>query len=219
MVALAVPASAATFTVNTTNDGSGVCTTDPATNGVCTLRAAIQAAVTLGVSNTIVVPAGTYILSQAGACPFLGRLTTTLCPTGDMTIIGAGAEQTVIDGNGQGQVFVVTGAGTSVALNGITIRNGHSSVLAFGGGIYNSAVLSLTDAVILGNAANTGGGIYNDQGTLTLINCTVLGNSSIDEGAGMVNDRGTVLFTNGTMSRGNGGQLGCTITSASGFSA
>jgi hypothetical protein len=136
-----------------------------------------------------------------------------------MTIIGAGAEQTVIDGNGQGQVFVVTGAGTSVALNGITIRNGHSSVLAFGGGIYNSAVLSLTDAVILGNAANTGGGIYNDQGTLTLINCTVLGNSSIDEGAGMVNDRGTVLFTNGTMSRGNGGQLGCTITSASGFSA
>lgn len=193
MVMLTIPARAGTFTVNTTSDGSGVCTTDPATNGVCTLRAAIQAAVALGGSNAIILPAGTYVLSQPSLCAPLATVgLTTLCPTGNLTIAGAGAQQTVIDGNAQGRVFFVTGAGTNVALNGVTVRNGGGGV-AIGGGIYNTATLSLTDSVILGN---TGGGIYN-TGTLTLLNCTVSGNFG---SGGIDNSAGTVLFSNGTMS-------------------
>ena len=173
MVALAAPARAATFTVNTTNDGSGVCTADPATNGVCTLRAAIQAAAALGGSNAIIVPAGTYVLSQPSLCLPLATSFTSLCPIGNLTIAGAGAQQTLIDGNAQGRVFIVAGASTNVALNGVTIRNG---ALTLGAGIYNTATLSLTDSVILGN---TGGGIYN-EGTLMLLNCTVSGNLGVD---------------------------------------
>jgi hypothetical protein len=119
--------------VNTTNDGSGVCTTDPASNGVCTLRATIQAAAALGGSNAILVPAGIYVLRQPALCaPLATTGITALCPTGDLTIAGAGAQQTVIDGNAQGRVSIVTGPGTNVALNGITIRNG-SLTLGAGG--------------------------------------------------------------------------------------
>src|SRR5207247_6634498 len=63
------PAAAATFTVNDTTDavdaapGDGKCATAGAT---CTLRAAIQEANAHAGADTIMVPAGTYLLRIAG---------------------------------------------------------------------------------------------------------------------------------------------------------
>jgi len=64
------PASAATFTVNSTADavdaspGNGVCAT---AGGQCTLRAAIQEANALAGTDATTLPAGTYALTIAGA--------------------------------------------------------------------------------------------------------------------------------------------------------
>src|SRR6266404_8283088 len=64
------PAAAAMFTVNDTADavdavlGDGTCAT---AGGTCPLRAAIQEANALPGPDTIMVPAGTYLLTVGGA--------------------------------------------------------------------------------------------------------------------------------------------------------
>src|SRR5437660_359344 len=100
--ALLPAAQAATFTVDSTLDavdahpGDGVCAT--ATN-VCTLRAAIQEANALAGADTINVPAGMYTLSIPGS--FEDEAATgDLDITDDLTLIGAGARSTIIDGGG-----------------------------------------------------------------------------------------------------------------------
>ena len=86
-------AAAATFTVNSPSDavdanpGDGVCETATG-NGVCTLRAAITEANQLVGADEIILPPGTYILTMQ-----------RLDITDSLTITGAGAATTIIDGN------------------------------------------------------------------------------------------------------------------------
>ena len=93
-------AHAATIVVNTTDDEYN---TDPAE---CSLREAIQAAYedasfggcTAGSgTDTITLPAGTYTLTIAGAGT--GNSSGDLDFAGNVTINGAGASTTIIDGN------------------------------------------------------------------------------------------------------------------------
>src|SRR2546428_469029 len=78
----AAPAVAATFTVNDTTDtvdaalGDGMCAT---AGGTCTLRAAIQEANALPGPDTIMVPAGTCLLTIEGR-------DDDLAATGDLDI-------------------------------------------------------------------------------------------------------------------------------------
>ena len=100
--ALAAP----TFTVTSAADvvasaplNNGVCQTASG-NNVCTLRAAIMKANHfLGGGVTINIPSGTYTLT----IPASGsddETTGNLNITASMSIIGAGAASTIIDGNG-----------------------------------------------------------------------------------------------------------------------
>src|SRR4051794_33422521 len=75
IAALSAPAQAAyaaTFSVNSTDDvpdfapGNGVCDSTSGA-GICTLRAAINEANTLGGSHTINLGTGTYALTVSGA--------------------------------------------------------------------------------------------------------------------------------------------------------
>src|SRR5687767_2367923 len=93
-------AYAASFTVNDTRDlvdvnpGDGLCRTS---NSTCTLRAAIQEANALPGADTIQLPAGTYAL----AIPPLNQndiTTGDLDITDSVTISGAGAALTILDG-------------------------------------------------------------------------------------------------------------------------
>ena len=178
-------AQAATFTVNSpfdaadANPGDAMCETAPG-NGVCTLRAAIEEANTLGAGNdTIILPPNTYLLTLANE----------LTITGDLTITGGGASTTIIDGNKSSRVLTIN-FGITVSISGVTIRNGHTVDGA--GGIANSGILSLTNSTVSGNTSgsglnsSSGGGIFN-SGTLTLTNSTVSGNSPAFEGGGIVN--------------------------------
>jgi len=77
-----------------------------------------------------------------------------------------------INGDGSVQIFNVA---STVFLNSLTITNGYST--NSGGGIYNNGTLTLTNCTLSGNSAYGGGGIYN-LGILTLTNCILSGNSA-----------------------------------------
>jgi hypothetical protein len=101
-----------------------------------------------------------------------------------------------------------------------------------GGGLYSNGAAVLNNCTISNNTANNGGGLANDYLALTLINCTIAGNStgsSIFGGGGLFNYQGTATLTNCTLagnaangSRGggilNGGQITLNNTMVAGNS-
>jgi predicted outer membrane repeat protein len=93
-----------------------------------------------------------------------------------LTLFGAGAAGTIVDGNHGGTVVTVA-AGGAITLMGVTVENGSSHS---GGGIANAGVLTVTNSNVTGNTASHegGGGIYN-TGTLTVVASTISGNTSL----------------------------------------
>ena len=142
--------------------------------------------------------------------------------SGNITVIALGEENLTIDANQESRVFNI-GENATVGLAGLTITNGQTAT--YGGGIYNTGTLTLTECTITENSVFNahGGGIYNDSGTLTLTQCTITENSA-DSGGGIYNINGTLTFTECTITensaRGGGGIFndsgtltltGCTI--------
>ncbi len=212
-------AYASTFTVDSTADavdaipGDGACD-DGAGN--CTLRAAIQEANAYAGADTITLPAGIYALSITGV-PEGGAATGDLDITDDLTVTGAGADTTVIDGGGIDRVFSVTGS-VAAEITGVTVQGGRT--VGDGGGILNFGALTLTLVSVSGNAADdpvvwlggSGGGIAN-RGTLTVGSSTVSNNTVGGEwggGGGVYNRLGDVEMVDTTVS-------GNTVTGANGI--
>jgi hypothetical protein len=88
-------------------------------------------------------------------------------------VILEGNELTV-DGDDDHRVFSVA-PGATVELHGFTVTGGAARDV--GGGIANNGTLTLVDCTIFANSAVAGGGIDN-EGTLTLTNSTVSGNTA-----------------------------------------
>ena len=193
---------AATFTVNSTADavddlpGDGVCAT---ANGIWTLRAAIQETNALPGADTVELPAGRYELSVAGgredACA-----TGDLDVTDDLSIIGADAASTVIDGGKMDHVFDIFASAT-VSIANVTVTNGdlgfQGAYGEYGGGIRNQGTLSLNEVIVAGNNGGRdfglAGGIYNvTPGRLILTDVAVSGNLAMHVG-GVVNYGEAVL--------------------------
>ncbi len=198
-----------TFTVNSPADvpdaspGDGRCET-VVNNNVCTLRAAIQEANALPGADIIAIGALTVTLTRVGYddSAFNGDLDIS----GTLTIDGAGANSSVIDGNGnttKSRVFHIL-PGAAVTIRDVFVRGGKavSAPLPYGGGIAiaSGAALTLTNAVIEYDTAQFGGGIYND-GALTLSGFVFVGYSQAQQGggiynAGTLNGSNTYLFDN-----------------------
>jgi hypothetical protein len=201
---LAVPqAFAVTFTVNSTDDlpddltKPGICHTAINT---CTLRAAVmQANRTSGAGATIIIPAGIYTLTIPAGGEEGGSLDLTTPASGlpVITIIGAGASTTIIDGNQLDRVFDVS-ADRIASITGVTIQNGYCFFgCGNGGGIYNRGTLEVKNSTISGNSAFDGGGIFNYiSGYLEVTNSTISGNPG-----GGISNSGTLIVTNSTISR------------------
>lgn len=163
-LAAVYPAVSATFTVNSTADlvdkspGNYVCL---ASNGKCTLRAAImEANSTPAVIDTVVIPTGTFVLS-------LGQLAIT----SSMTVRGSSSAMSIVDGGGKFRVFDIA-AGKAVQLRTLTVRNGYIQDRLDGGGcIRNAGQLTLNTVIVTSCRLRTengkGGGIYN-YGKLTI---------------------------------------------------
>jgi len=139
-----------------------------------------------------------------------GVYTETLTITEDLTITGAGAGQTIVDGNGAGSVATVPGAYT-VALNNLTLRNG--SATAGGGLASTGGALTLSGATVANNTVTSdGGGVSVVSGTLTLTNSTVANNTATGYGGGIEAESSPVMLTasqvvNNTASYGDGGGI------------
>lgn len=98
-----------------------------------------------------------------------------------LTVKGAGAKKTKVDGGKAGSVFSI-GPSANVALSGLKITNG----LAYnGGGINNQGKLILTSSDVSRNTATYGGGIYN-EGAATVIGNTISRNTA-NFGGGIYN--------------------------------
>ncbi len=201
--AQAAPTKTYRFTVNTTNDthdahlGDGQCADK---NGQCSLRAAIEEsdALPLGSNIKITVPQGTYALK-------LGTLVLT--DQRGITIHGAGETTTIIKGKGTSGILRISGQ-ASTALSQLTISGGRTR---YGGGIFNSGMLTVSDSTISGNIASSnsngrGGGIYN-RGTLTLSNSTISGNKANgiagSAGGGIYNETNATLTVSDSTITGN----------------
>ena len=101
-----------------------------------------------------------------------------------MRIVGAGADLSGIDGNGENTgdrvLYVLTG---TLTMSGVTIHDGSAPSSGIGGGgifVDSPAAMRLIDSTVSGNNAVTGGGGIFAGGTATLINSTVSGNSASD---------------------------------------
>jgi len=185
-------AHAATINVNTTDDELN-------NDGDCSLREAIRAANTDAAvdacpagcgADTINLPAGTYNLTIAGAGED-AALTGDLDITQNLTINGAGAATTVIDGGGLDRVFHALSG--NVTFSNVTIRNGN--VTGNGAGIeygsvgFSGGTLTIQNATISGNTATASGGGANifsgcNSCTINITNSTFDGNSTGDDGGG-----------------------------------
>ncbi|MEQ1353453.1 MAG: choice-of-anchor Q domain-containing protein [Candidatus Acidiferrum sp.] len=171
----AVSVSAATITVNSTND-----------SGAGSLREAIATAANGDTIN--------FSLPN----PSVITVLTPLTFVSNVTIVGLGASRLAIDG-GSGVVVFIVNAGGTVAITGLTIQNG-SQLL--GGGIFNAGTLTLTNVFVRNNEGQLGGGIFN-SGTLTLTSSDVSSNrarlGAIHRGGGIYNYHGTVIVNDTTV--------------------
>jgi len=118
----------------------------------------------------------------------------------DASAVTAGV---TLDGNQHRHFFVHSGS--IVTLRGLTLANGHAdtgvtvggNIGFFGGAIANDqGTLTLTQCTLSGNSANGGGAIINASGTLTLAQCTLSGNSTDGRGGAISNSYGTATLTN-----------------------
>lgn len=172
-----------------------------------------------GAGDQIWVAGGTYKPDQGGGnTP--GDPTATFTLKDGMAIYGGftGSETSLEErdwninksilsgdlGGGYYSYHVVTSSGTgaTAVLDGFTITagnaNGSSSPNYHGGGLYNSeGSPTLVNCTFSGNTANRdGGGMYNHSGSPTLTNCTFAQNIAERYGGGIYNYAGSPALNN-----------------------
>ena len=173
IMASAVSASAATYTVTNTDD-----------SGAGSLRQAILDAngtadndtINFTITGTITLTSGELFINQNGT----------------LTINGPGADQLTVSGNNTSRVFLIGGAAT-VEINDVTISDGDSGSSS-GGGIRAFGSLTLNNSTVSNNSATIGGGIYNlfvfSEVSLKLNNSIIANSTSGGDcftGGGIVN--------------------------------
>lgn len=116
----------------------------------------------------------------------------------NLTLNGAKAATTIIDGTNSANVFTV-GTGISLALANLTIRNGVG--YQGGGGVDNAGTLTINKSNFYANTALSGGAVLN-TGTVTISNSNISGNSPYfsghSAGCGAIDNRGPMTITTTT---------------------
>jgi len=116
----------------------------------------------------------------------------------NLTLNGAKAATTIIDGTNTVNVFTV-GTGISLTLSNFTIKNGVG--YSGGGGVDNSGTLTVNNSLFYSNTALTGGAIFN-TGTASISNTSFSGNTPYffghSAGCGAIDNRSTMTITTST---------------------
>jgi len=127
----------------------------------------------------------------------------------NLIIAGPGATFLTVSGNNASHVFNIS-YGIGVNISNLSISNGRGNQTD-AGGINNNGTLTLNNCTLSSNQADSrGGGIYNG-GFVTMNNCTIVNNSAGWHGGGIYNG-GTLVIRNCTLSGntcvgGNGGGI------------
>jgi hypothetical protein len=193
-------------------DASGQCAA--AAPATCTNLHPINTSSTQGLQEAIDQAADGATLTL---CPGSWHLSATLVIDKNLTLIGAGAGQTVLDGgrppSGPGGVRVLEiPRNLTVTVQDLTITKGHAAD-DDGGGISNTGTLTLRGVAVTDNTATSfGGGIFSDVGgrtghTMTLENSSVTGNSA-GGGGGIFNGRSLTLEPGSRMTGNTAGSKG-----------
>ncbi|MBT8092843.1 MAG: CSLREA domain-containing protein, partial [Gammaproteobacteria bacterium] len=138
--------------------------------------------------DTITLPAGTYTLDLVGAGEdnaVTGDLDIN-DPLTLLTINGAGARTTFIDGNGTDRIFDLKSSNGDLSLSGMTLRNGDAQNNDGGAIQITDNTVTLTDVWLTGNSASPdakGGAIHVSSGDARVdINRATFDNNSAKEG-------------------------------------
>ncbi len=178
--ALAAPLATTWYVSTTGNDGN----TCQAPGAACaTIGAAVGKAFS---GDTIEIAAGTYVEHDVQIDK-------------PLTLNGAGANTTFVDGNTAGRVFYVTSA---VTMTNLRLQNGRTPAgalfTAAGGAILNNGAANLTlrNVVLFNNRASGSGGAIFNAGQLALDNTQVLSNTADEAGGGLYNyNQGVLTIT------------------------
>jgi hypothetical protein len=207
LLAVAAPAAAATtWNVTNTGDGTGVCPSST----LCTLRAAVVAAAD---GDTVSVPAGVYSLTASDP----------IMIDNSITISGAGASTTTVDGGNATRIFEV-GGGTStptVTISELTLEDGNGmggDNPGDGGAVYvntTGSTLTIEHAALNDNTAASAGAVFSD-GMLIIENSTLSGNTASGFGGGggaVFGNEGKVTIQGASISDNTSGDSGGAIFS------
>ncbi len=178
--------------------------TNTADNGTGSLRYEIGLATSDTTDDTITFDPTVFNTAQTITLTS-GQLNLAKA-TGTLTIQGPGANLLSVSGNNASRVFYLRG-GSAAYLSGLTVTGAKTN---YGGGLLNyDGTVTLTDCIVSGNSANIGGGLMtNVNGTTTLTNCTVSDNTASVAGGGIQNNEGsTTTLTNCTVT-GNSANVG-----------
>ena len=141
-------------------------------------------------------------------------LSTQLLIDKNLTIMGPEGGSVTVSGGGATRVLIVSAV--TVELRNLTISDGSAFT---GGGIYNDfGTLTLTNSTVSGNSASYGGGIYNSYGDVTLTNSTAASNSA-SYGGGIYNNSfklSLLTLTNSTVAGNSAALYGGGIFNSSG---
>ena len=144
---------------------------------------AVQAAVNDSNCSTINIAAGTY--------------TENITISRSVTLQGAGAASTILDGGRNGRVLNIPAAAAQVQLRDMTIQHGNiQSTYIYGSAIFNSGELAISNSIITDNwtDSSSSSSIYNN-GSLTLSSSQVIKNHSQGYLGDIYNDTGTLTIS------------------------
>lgn len=207
-------ATSATFNLSNTCPSSFVVTTN-ADSGAGSLRDVI---------NNVCV--GSTITFDPGVTGTI-TLSDELIINKSLTINGPGTDKLAVSGNNNSRVFnVAPGAGNTVSITGLTVKNGATKADGsdfYGGGgiLILNGIVNLTDLHVTGNSAtNTGnfpqgGGIDNEGGAVTVTRCAITNNTLVNN----IASNGPFYVGAGIFSEGTGSSMNINNSTISGNSA
>jgi hypothetical protein len=137
-------------------------------------------------SNSFVLEAGTYTLSNAGG-PFVGNL-PTITSSANLSVVGAGPSATIVDGNGFTGLNLVGGADysiTDLALTGFQNDISNGTLFQYGGNLTINNIIARNNNCIYFDETTTNPtcALFVNIGelstTLTLSNSTFYQNTAV----------------------------------------
>jgi parallel beta-helix repeat protein len=144
---------------------------------------------TAGYGDTIQVASGVYV--------------ENITLKNGVAVIGAGADDTIINGNSNGSVVISSNCDANTVLKDFTITNGditfNGNGFVQGGGMYNydNSSPTVKNCIFTGNG---GGGMVNGDSKPVVINCIFSNNTAFFYGGGMLDANSSPEVINCTFS-------------------